>query len=275
MTLRQGPFPPKGERAFVQQRRRMNVAKQNIYDRDVFFENFRQIRENSINFNDCMETPILLSLLPQVQGKAVLDLGCGMGQHARQYAAMGAASVLGIDLSEKMLAFARTHASGENIRYQRMAMEELDGLEGTFDLITSSLAFDYVEDLNRLMASIYGHLKDGAHLVFSMSHPMATAYDGSCDRFTRSETGQRLYANVCRYMEEGRRVVPWVVEDYELYHRTFATIVNAITGAGLMIERCEESKVSDALLSQYPDRFGGTVHRPDFVFFRCRKPEKP
>lgn len=41
------------------------MGKQNIYDRDVFFENLRQIRENPINFNDCMESPILLSLLPQ------------------------------------------------------------------------------------------------------------------------------------------------------------------------------------------------------------------
>lgn len=247
------------------------MAQQNIYDRDVFFENFQQIRENPINFNDCMESPILLSMLPQVQGKTVLDLGCGMGQHARQYAELGAASVLGIDLSEKMLSYARQHFSGPNITYQRMAMEELPQLKGRFDLITSSLTFDYVEDLNHLMASIYARLKDGGHLVFSMSHPMATAYDGTCPRFTRDEAGTRLYANVCRYMEEGRRVVTWVVEDYELYHRTFATIVNAITGAGLLIERCEESKVSDALRSQYPDRFGGTVHRPDFVFFRCRR----
>ena len=43
----------------------------------------------------------MLSVLPNLQGKEILDIGCGMGQHAKQYSEMGAASVLGIDISEK------------------------------------------------------------------------------------------------------------------------------------------------------------------------------
>lgn len=34
------------------------MSKQNIYDNDSFFENFKNIRENEINFNDLIETPI-------------------------------------------------------------------------------------------------------------------------------------------------------------------------------------------------------------------------
>ena len=66
-----------------------------------------------------------------------------MGQHARQYSEMGAESVLGIDLSEKMLQYAREHNSSDNIVYQRMAMEDIDTISETFDLVTSSLVFDY------------------------------------------------------------------------------------------------------------------------------------
>ncbi len=99
----------------------------------------------------------------------------------------------------------------------------------------------------------------------------ATAWDGTCDRYTRTDSGERLYANVPNYMIEGKRSVKWVVEDYELYHRTFSTIVNAIVGAGFQIERCEESRVSDEMRTKYPEQFGGTLHRSDFVFFRCRK----
>lgn len=81
------------------------MAKQNIYDNDSFFENFKNLRNNKINFNDCIETPILLAMIPEVDGKRVLDIGCGMGQHAKQYSDMGAESVLGIDISEKMLEY--------------------------------------------------------------------------------------------------------------------------------------------------------------------------
>ena len=81
------------------------MAKQNIYDNDSFFENFKNLRNNKINFNDCIETPILLAMIPEVDGKRVLDIGCGMGQHAKQYSDMGAESVLAIDISEKMLEY--------------------------------------------------------------------------------------------------------------------------------------------------------------------------
>lgn len=93
------------------------MAKQNIYDNDSFFENFKNLRNNKINFNDCIETPILLAMIPEVDGKRVLDIGCGMGQHAKQYSDMGAESVLGIDISEKMLEYAKEHFHAKNITY--------------------------------------------------------------------------------------------------------------------------------------------------------------
>ncbi|MCH5198292.1 MAG: class I SAM-dependent methyltransferase [Oscillospiraceae bacterium] len=247
------------------------MAKQNIYDNEVFFENFKNTREDKINFNDCIETPILFSMLPDMHNKKVLDIGCGMGQHARQYSDMGAESVLGIDISEKMLKYAKEHNSANNITYRQMAMEDIDRIGRQFDLITSSLVFDYIEDFDELMRKIYGLLKDDAELVFSMSHPMATAWDGTYDRFTRTDTGERLYANISNYCVEGRRKVKWVVDDYELYHRTFSGLINSIIKADFIIEECQESHISDEMRRQYPAAFGGTIHRPDFVFFKCRK----
>lgn len=181
------------------------MSKQNIYDNDSFYENFKKIRSDKINFNDVIETPIILKMLPDLYGKKVLDIGCGMGQHALQYSKMGALSVLGIDISEKMLAYARKNNCASNIEYKRMAFEELDDLEQKFDVITSSLAFDYVENFGSLMKQIYNHLNENGKCVFSMSHPISTAYDGTYDRYTRTGTGERLYANLRNYGIEGKR----------------------------------------------------------------------
>ena len=60
------------------------MSKQNIYDDSDFFENFRRSREQPVNFNDCVETPILFQMLPDLTGRSVLDIGCGKGQHAKQ-----------------------------------------------------------------------------------------------------------------------------------------------------------------------------------------------
>lgn len=247
------------------------MAKQNIYDNEAFFENFQKIRESKINFNDCIETPILLSMLPDLRGKEILDIGCGMGQHAKQYSDMGAAAVLGVDISEKMLEYAKAHNKAHNITYQQMAMEDIYLIDRRFDLVTSSLVFDYAEDFEVLLKNIYALMNENAQFVFSMSHPMATAYDGTYDRFTRSESGERLYANINNYLLEGRRKIKWVLNDYELYHRTFSSLINSIIKAGFTLEECRESRISDEMRMQHPDVFGGTIHRPDFVFFRCKK----
>ena len=138
------------------------MSKQNIYDNDTFFENFRSSRSNEVNFNDCIETPIIFAMLPDLYGKVILDIGCGMGQHTKEYAQRGAESVLGIDISEKMLDYAKGHNNAENIVYQRMAMEDIETIDRKFDLITSSLVFDYVEDFDGLMQKIYKLMKENA-----------------------------------------------------------------------------------------------------------------
>ena len=247
------------------------MSRQNIYDDDAFFEHFRSSRSNQVNFNDFIETPILSGMLPDLHGKKILDIGCGMGQHARQYADRGADAVLGIDISANMLAYAREHNSGSNIRYRQLAMEDIDTIDETFDLVTSSLVFDYTEDFDGLMRKIHRLMKEDAEFVFSMSHPIVTAWDGVYDRYTRTETGERLYANLRNYCKEGLRKVDWVVNGDEHYHRTVSSLINGLIGAGFIIEECQEAHLSDEMREQYPALFGGTIHRPEFIFFRCRK----
>ena len=130
------------------------MSRQNIYDNDLFFDRFRSSRNSEVNFNDCIETPILFSMLPDLHGKTILDIGCGMGQHAKQYSDMGAKAILAIDISEKMLDYAKEHNSADNIVYRRMAMEDIGSIRQQFDLVTSSLAFDYIEDFGGLMSNI-------------------------------------------------------------------------------------------------------------------------
>ncbi|MBR1742576.1 MAG: class I SAM-dependent methyltransferase [Lachnospiraceae bacterium] len=247
------------------------MSKQNIYDNELFFENFKRLRGEELNFNDVIETPIILGMMPDLMDKKVLDIGCGMGQHAMQYIKMGAKSVLGIDISEKMLAFAKENNSAENIIYRRLAFEDLEEITETFDVITSSLAFDYVQDFGKLMKKIYNLLNVNGKIVFSMSHPISTAYDGVYDRYTRTENGKRLYANLHNYGIEGIRKIHWVVNGYELYHRTFSTLVNELVSAGFIIEECQESKLPEEIRKSNEDLFGGVIHQPDFIFFRCCK----
>ena len=147
---------------------------QNIFDDPVFFEGYYQLRQG-LNYKDLFEQPAMRRLLPDVAGKRVLDIGCGYGHNCLEFAQKGAQRVLGIDLSEKMLAVARSESAHPNIEYRRMDMADLSQLNPGYDLIYSSLAFHYAADFGALAADIVRLLNPGGQLLYSQEHPIVTA----------------------------------------------------------------------------------------------------
>jgi len=116
------------------------------------------------------EWPALRALLPELRGRRVLDLGCGFGWFSRWAREQGAARVLGIDLSERMLTRARATTSDTAITYIREDLERVELPEAAFDLAYSSLALHYLEDLAGLLAKVYRALVPGGRFVFSVEH---------------------------------------------------------------------------------------------------------
>ncbi len=107
---------------------------QNIYDDPEFFQGYSQMGRSLGGLDAAPEWPALQSLLPPMQGLKVVDLGCGYGWFSRWASEHGAHSVLGLDVSEKMLEQARNTTSAANIQYARADLEQLDLAEGSFDL---------------------------------------------------------------------------------------------------------------------------------------------
>ena len=211
------------------------MAKQNIYDNEIFFEGYKKIREREVNANNLFEIPALFSLLPDLEGKQVLDLGCGFGEHCMQYIQQGASHVTGIDLSEKMLEVARKENSHYCITYLHMSMEDIGELEGVFDAVVSSLAIHYVEDFAGVIRQVYRLLKKGGVFVYSQENPLCTCHSGG-ERWTCDEQGNKVYLNLANYGVEQERESVWFVDNVKKYHRTFSTIINTLIGAGFTIE---------------------------------------
>ena len=115
--------------------------KENKYDNPLFFQKYSEMSRSQLGLSGAGEWPALEPILPSFSRKQVLDLGCGYGWHCKYAAEHGASSVLGIDISEKMLQTAREKNSDEIIEYRRAAIEDLNFPAGSFDIIFSSLAF--------------------------------------------------------------------------------------------------------------------------------------
>ncbi|SFO23944.1 Methyltransferase domain-containing protein [Paenimyroides ummariense] len=77
--------------------------KENKYDEVSFFEQYGKMNRSLNGLDAAGEWHVLKEMLPNFDGKKVLDLGCGYGWHCRYAIENGAISVIGIDISEKML----------------------------------------------------------------------------------------------------------------------------------------------------------------------------
>ena len=246
------------------------MAKQNIYDNDTFFEGYKKLREKAVNANNLFEIPVLFSMLPELKGKRVLDLGCGFGEHCAEYVKRGASEVVGIDISEKMLEVARRENSDPKIEYINMPMEELGCIKQSFDVVISSLAFHYVEDFKGVLENIFRLLNKGGVLVFSQENPLSTCYSEEYPRWTRDENGKKIYLDLANYGRECERESTWFVDNVKKYHRLFSTIVNSLVDAGFIVERMIEPRPDGQLLKEYPE-YEDLFHKPDFLIVRAVK----
>lgn len=120
-----------------------------------------------------------------VTAKRVLDIGCGSGRYAIEFARRGAAEVLGVDFSDEMLRLARDYAQvsgvADRVRFERGDFGAFE-TDQPFDIAIAIGFFDYIADpapvLARVRAATSGRLL--------ASFPVET--------FPRSSLRRRRYA---------------------------------------------------------------------------------
>jgi len=242
---------------------------QNIYDNDIFFKEYRELRSNKDNYNILVEQPAIKALLPNLKGKKVLDLGCGYGENCIDFIKNGAVSVVGIDISYKMLEVAKKENSNKLIEYIHMDMSEIGSLSQKFDLVFSSLAFHYVKDFKKLLYNINGLLNDGGVLLYSQEHPYTTAPKVG-PTWTKDEFGNKIYYNLSDYMISGKRHSKWFVDSVEKYHRPISEIINTIISTGFVINNVVEPVPDEYALDIRPD-FNDELHKTTCIIIKGTK----
>jgi SAM-dependent methyltransferase len=234
---------------------------QNVYDEPEFFEAYSQMDRSVHGPEVGMEWPRLRSLFPDFRGKRVLDLGCGFGGLCRYVSEQGAAHVVGIDSSERMLEDARARTSQENVTYQLASMTDFQFEAGSFDVALSTLALHYVERVEPLFHKVADVLVPGGSFVMSFEHPMFTA---RADQAWCERDGERLHWPVDGYQDEGPRRTNFMGGDVLKHHRTVGTYVNALIDTGFRIQRVIEPGPTQGQLSERPE-WADEARRPIFM----------
>jgi SAM-dependent methyltransferase len=240
---------------------------QNIYDDPEFFAGYIQLPRQVGGLAGAPEWPAIRAMLPDLAGKRVLDLGCGFGWFARWAREHGAASVLGIDLSERMIARARADTMDPAIEYRIGDLEVLELPVASFDFAYSALAFHYIRDFGRLVRAVHRSLVPGAHLVFAIEHPIYMA--ATHPRWWVDENGRKTWP-VNRYSIEGERTTDWFIRGVLKYHRTIGTTLNTLIGAGFTIGHVGEFAPTVEQMAQKPE-LAEEVERPMILLVSAQR----
>ncbi len=115
---------------------------------------------------DQVETDLVMSYLDIRPGMKVLDLGCGTGNFSIKLAEKGC-QVLGVDISQEMLAIARekAEAKGLAIDFRQMDLMDLNLNDGEFDLALTVTAFEFIEDIEGAFREIYRTVRPGGRIL--------------------------------------------------------------------------------------------------------------
>jgi ubiquinone/menaquinone biosynthesis C-methylase UbiE len=203
-------------------------------------------------YRDFLNTPAFFDMLPDVQGLAGLDIGCGEGHNTRLLAGRGA-RVTAIDIAEIFIAHARQAESDDplGISYLVASAVELPFPDGHFDFATGFMSLMDIPETERALAEVWRVLKPGGFLQFSISHP---CFDTPHRRNLRGADGQTYAIEVGEYFRPSDgRVEEWLfraappqaregLSTFKIprFHRTLSQWLNLLVQTGFQLLRVAE-----------------------------------
>lgn len=212
----------------------------NEYDNENFFEEYAKMSRSRDGLSAAGEWHQLKPLFPALQGKSVLDLGCGYGWHCKFAADQGAAQVLGLDLSRKMIEEAKKRNTENRIAYRICGIEEYEYPKDMWDCVVSNLALHYIQDIEKIFEKVHHTLKPDGLFIFNIEHPVFTA--GVGQDWVYTDTGKPKYWPIDNYFLPGERSTHFLGCDVVKQHHTLTQILMGLLNHGFELNAVEEAE---------------------------------
>ena len=230
-------------------------------DKPLAHETWQQLADDYARLVDTKphnafyDRPAVMSLLPDVSDRDVLDAGCGPGVYAEELIRQGA-RVVSVDASDRMLELARNRL-GQAAAIQHADLSRPLSMfeDQSFDLVVAPLCLDYIANWLAVFLEFHRVLRSGGSLVMSAGHPSFDAeYFSTRDYFSVEQVE-------CIWSGFGSEI------NMPSYRRSMEDFLTPFIDAGFGLERIHEPKNSlnqvcgfDHEKSNRPDR-----HHADHV----------
>jgi SAM-dependent methyltransferase len=189
----------------------------------------------------------MLEMCGDVDGKSVLDLGCGEGRFCRMLAERGAKTI-GLDPTPPLIKTARERQP-EGC-YVKASAESVPLQSEVFDIVVSYLTLVDIPDFRAAIKESARVLKPGGLFVVAN---LASHASTSANGWVRNENGERLYFPIDNYMYEFGQEVAWRDIRIVNYHRPLSAYMEAYLSSGLVLKKFLEPTPSDEDIRAHPD----------------------
>ena len=234
-------------------------------------------------YRDALNTPTFFAMLPDVDRRSGLDIGCGEGHNTRLLAERGA-RMAGIDLVPTFIGYAqeRERQQPVGIKYLIGNAQTLPFAPERFDFATAFMSLMNTPRFELALSEAWRVLRPGGFLQFSITHP---CFFPPHRRNVLNDRGERYAVELARYFDRADgEIERWTFSaapaavrssylPFEIprFHRTLSEWMNAALDAGFTIERIAEPYADEATAQRIP-HIADTRIVPYFLHVRCRKP---
>lgn len=200
------------------------------------------------------ERPAMLSQLPALEGRRVLDVGCGSGWYAEYLLEQGAV-VTSFDVEPRFVELTRSRLGDKATVLEADLAEPLDFAEDrSFDLVLCPLVLHYVEDWQALFGEFARLLRPGGLLLFSTHHPFMDWQNFETGDYFRSEL-----------LED-----EWEIGRVTFYRRPLTEMSTVLAANGFVIERLLEPQPTEEYRLASPEWYEKLMKNPWFLVVRAR-----
>lgn len=224
---------------------------------------YERARAKEDSLDRIVEWPAQRQLLGDVNGRSVLDLGCGSGAKLAELVRDGATSSVGVDLSGQFV-----DAQPPHLTFIRGDLSELDSLPELagrrFDRILFLQSFGYARDPIRTLRAARAILTDDGFILVTRTQPIRYAVERAEQNGT--SLGEEYFSTA-----SFSYVHPWD-EGIKLTKRpyTISDLLNEFSAAGLWIETTVEPQLSEEARRRYPHKHAWMNKHLGILMFKLR-----
>lgn len=140
----------------------------NLYDQNI--------GDDGDEFHRELIDPAILEICGNLDGKNLIDAGCGNGYFSAKLIKLGASRVIGIDRSKRLIDIARKKFGSPRLLFDIFDLNQgFSNYSEPIDIIIASMVLQYMHDLEAFSKNAYQLLQKGSKVVISIDHPFHMA----------------------------------------------------------------------------------------------------